>query len=182
MSKPSIILVPGAATLPEFYDNVTLPVAAAGYEIKTLHLGSAGLRGGEGRDSPPGTMYEDAALIANEVSALADQGKDVVIFAHSYGGIPSSQSTKGLSKKERQEQGKPGGVVQLAYLTALVPALGATGMEISGSFRDERNQATFLPDVGLLFCVVYAVHGPRLTHLYRKTAGCSWRISARPPR
>ncbi|KAH7346198.1 hypothetical protein BKA65DRAFT_374991, partial [Rhexocercosporidium sp. MPI-PUGE-AT-0058] len=43
---------------------------------------------------------------------------------HSYGGTPTSQNTKSLSKTERQAQEKPGGIVILAYTTAVVPALG----------------------------------------------------------
>jgi hypothetical protein len=33
---------------------------------------------------------------------------------------------KGVTKKEREQQGKAGGVVRLAYLTAVVPRLNET--------------------------------------------------------
>lgn len=69
-------------------------------------------------------MYDDAALIASEVEKFADQGKDVVILAHSYGGVPMTESVKGLSKKERAAAGKKGGIVRLGYMTALVPEVG----------------------------------------------------------
>ena len=39
-------------------------------------------------------------------------------------GIPASESVKGLTKRERSAQGKSGGVVRLAYMTALVPPVG----------------------------------------------------------
>jgi hypothetical protein len=75
-------------------------------------------------------MYDDAAFIAKEAERLADEGKDVILVGHSYGGVPVTQSAKGLGTKERQKQGKTGGIVNLAYITSLVPAVGtsAAGM------------------------------------------------------
>lgn len=93
-------------------------------------------------------MYEDAALIAKEVEKLADEGKDVILIPHSYGGVPTTQSTKGLSKSERQKEGKKGGVVRIAYMTALVPAVGATGMSVLANAPEE-NRIDFKIDVRL---------------------------------
>lgn len=75
-------------------------------------------------------MYEDAAVIAEEAGALADQGRDVIIISHSYGGVPATESVRGLSKKARRAEGKQGGVVRLAYMASLVPALGAAANEV----------------------------------------------------
>jgi hypothetical protein len=51
----------------------------------------------------------------------------VVIIAHSYGGKPATESVKGLSKEARGQQGKQGGVVRLAYMTATAPEVGSAG-------------------------------------------------------
>jgi alpha-beta hydrolase superfamily lysophospholipase len=125
MSKPSILFIPGSFALPEFYDPVVNAVAAKGYEIRALHLPSVGLKTGPREGEPP-TMYDDATFIAKETEKLADEGKNVIIVAHSYGAVPATESTKGLGKEERQTQGKKGGIVKLAYMTALVPAVGIT--------------------------------------------------------
>lgn len=138
MSKPSIIFVPGSFGLPEFYDPVINAVAAKGYEIRALHYPSVGLRTGEGREGVPPTMYDDAAFIAAQTEKLADEGKDVVLIAHSYGGIPATESTKGLSKEERLKQGKKGGLVQLAYMTCLVPAVGQSAAVVLADVPDEQ--------------------------------------------
>lgn len=69
-------------------------------------------------------MYDDAFFIASFVSKLADASEEIVLVAHSYGGAPASESLAGLSLLERQKHGKPGGVVRLAYITAVVPKVG----------------------------------------------------------
>jgi len=125
MSKPSILLIPGSFSLPEGYDPLIDAVAAKGYEIRGLHYPSVGLKTGPREGAPP-SMYDDAAFIAKETEKLADEGKDVILIAHSYGGIPTTESTKGLGKKEREAQGKKGGIVRLAYMTALVPPAGVS--------------------------------------------------------
>ncbi|GAB1216039.1 hypothetical protein ATERTT37_005241 [Aspergillus terreus] len=146
MAKPTILFIPGSLALPEFYSSILDPVAEAGYDVKALHLPSVGPTGGQGGACPPPSMEDDAAFIASHVRDLVDQGKDVIIFAHSYGGIPATQSTKGLSKHERQQQGKPGGVVRLAYITALVPDLGENAVGLTARYQDEQNQVEMKPD------------------------------------
>ncbi|OKP01369.1 hypothetical protein PENSUB_7359 [Penicillium subrubescens] len=105
MVKPIILIVPGGFTLPELYSDVITHVASKGYPIEALHLPSVGYK-----TSVPGTMQDDAAFIASEISKHADEGKDVVLIAHSYGGLPATESAKELSKADRQRQGKSGGL------------------------------------------------------------------------
>jgi pimeloyl-ACP methyl ester carboxylesterase len=137
MSKPSILLAPYSYGLPEFYDQVFDVVRAKGYDIRGLHLPSVGLRTLEGRSGKSPTMYDDADYIAQEVEKLADTGKDVVLIGHSYSGTPVSQCGKGLSKDERGTQGKPGGLVNLAYLSCPVPPLGGHANSFRAEVQDE---------------------------------------------
>ena len=137
MSKPSILLIPGSFALPEYYDTVVEAVAAKGYEIWGLHLPSVGLETGQGREGAPPTMYDDAAFIAKEAEKLADEGKDVILIGHSYGGVPVTQSAEGLGKEERQKQGKSGGLVRLAYITSLVPAVGTSAAGVLADVTKE---------------------------------------------
>lgn len=154
-SKPSIVIVPGSFSLPEFYDAVTDGVAAKGYEIKAIRLRST-------EDlQQPATMHDDAAAIAREVASLVDQGKEVILVAHSYGGVPASESIKGLAKTEGR--GKVGGVVNLAYLTALVPQLGASAADMLADIPAE-NRVELRPDV----CPLISLYAVILT---------SWHIS-----
>lgn len=116
-------IVPGASALPLMYEKLVEEVSAHGYDIQALHIPSVGLVTGPRPGEPP-TMLDDAAFIASHVADLADAGKDVLLITHSYGGTPGTQAVKGLTKTEREKQGKPGGIVGLAYMTSLVPEVG----------------------------------------------------------
>jgi hypothetical protein len=123
-SKPAIVLVTGSFALPEFYHGTTAALRSKGYEVVDPQLLTSGKKPG-----PVPTMLDDAALFAKTIEKLADEGKDVLVVAHSYGGLPATESVKGLSKQEREKAGKKGGVVRLAYLTSLVSEVGANAMQ-----------------------------------------------------
>jgi pimeloyl-ACP methyl ester carboxylesterase len=125
MVKPIILIVPGGFTLPELYSDVITHVASKGYPIEALHLPSVGYK-----TSVPGTMQDDAAFIASEISKHADEGKDVVLIAHSYGGLPATESAKELSKADRQRQGKSGGLVRLAYISCIILPVGESDASV----------------------------------------------------
>lgn len=128
--KPFTLIVPGGLAPASVYDPVVDEVTKRGHDIRAVQLPSVRLRSETGPVREPPTMYEDAALIAKEAEALADAGRDVIIISHSYGGVPATESVRGLSKAARRKDGKPGGVVRLAYMTSLVPALGVPANEV----------------------------------------------------
>ncbi|TGJ80763.1 hypothetical protein E0Z10_g8007 [Xylaria hypoxylon] len=130
MSKPYFLFVTGSFAPAPLYQNLVDLVKAQGYDIKALQLPTIGIIPGQGRDTPPATMYDDAALIAKEVEALADAGREIILVAHSYGGMPATESTKGLSVEERKKEGKKGGIVRLAYKTVLLTTPGHSAMEV----------------------------------------------------
>ena len=69
-------------------------------------------------------MHDDAAHINAVLTELAEEGKEIVLAGHSYGGTPMSEALKGLSRAERTRLGKKGGVVRAGYVAALAPAVG----------------------------------------------------------
>ncbi|MEU7882998.1 alpha/beta hydrolase [Microbispora bryophytorum] len=82
MTLPSLLLVPGAWHKPEHLQLLIddLP----GIDVHTVALTSCG-------DDPKalGDMYSDAAAIRAAVEAI---GGPVVVVAHSYGGVPTTQA------------------------------------------------------------------------------------------
>ncbi|KAH7382601.1 Alpha/beta hydrolase fold-1 [Phaeosphaeria sp. MPI-PUGE-AT-0046c] len=120
---PTLILIPGSFGKSEMYDPVALVLRQKGYTIHVLDppcYPKSYVKG-----APPPSMFDDAKFISEFVSKIADEtGEDIVLMAHSYGGIPASQSLSTISKSARSASGKKGGVTRLAYLTAVVPKEG----------------------------------------------------------
>lgn len=157
MSNTTILFVPGASGLPEFYDKIANAIRSHGHSIHVVHKPSVGESAGKGREGVLPTMYDDAAFIAAEITKLADQGDDVIVACHSYGGTPGSQSIKGLSKTSRTKAGKPGGVVRIAYMTCLVPKLGETaGAVLAGAPKE--NAINMQPNVSVEAIMIVPRH------------------------
>lgn len=117
--KPTIVLIPGSFVHSSHYTPTVQPLRDAGISVHVLDPPCFYSK----KPTLP-TMSDDAAFIASFVEKLADAGEEVVLAAHSYGGTPASECIKGLTVEERKAQGKKGGVVRLAYITAVVPKVG----------------------------------------------------------
>ena len=55
----------------------------------------------------------DVKAIQNVVRPIVDQGKDVLLVVHSYGGVVGGQAVEGLDKASREKEGKQGGISHL---------------------------------------------------------------------
>ena len=117
-SKPTIVLVPGAWHPPDLYAPMTDLLVAEGYEYIGISLVSVSA------DPALENWDPDVELIHKIVLGVLDQGKDVVLAVHSYGGLVGSEAMKGLGKKQRESEGKKGGVVHLVYICAFFLELG----------------------------------------------------------
>ncbi len=119
--KPTIVIATSSFTLPHFYTTFIEQLKAHGYDAVAVEYPSVG--------ETPATMTDDAAAIRKVTMKLVDDGKDVVLIMHSYGGIPGTDSAVGLGKKERAE----GGIVALVYVTAFMIAPGQSMVSASGA-------------------------------------------------
>ncbi|KAJ7673800.1 Alpha/beta hydrolase fold-1 [Mycena polygramma] len=135
MSQPTIVIIPGSFCVVSFYDAVIAGLRAAGYPVHGVELETVGRR-----DKAP-TMYDDATAVASVVSRLADEGKDVVLVPHSYGGLVACEASKGLAKSVREREGKSGGIVRIVFTTAVV---GAEGQSLNDVFGDGAAGLDFL--------------------------------------
>ncbi|CAI6301247.1 unnamed protein product [Periconia digitata] len=127
MSVPSVVFVPGSFAPASLYYPLVESVVARGIEAQAINLPTVHLPGDD-RIAP--SLYDDGDFIASTIEKLADKGRDVIVIGHSYGGIPLSQGTVGLSKPTRAAQGKPGGLSTVAYMTAYVPIFNESSADI----------------------------------------------------
>ncbi|OQV01256.1 hypothetical protein CLAIMM_06644 [Cladophialophora immunda] len=115
-SKPVILLVPGSFTISAMYYPLQDILVEEGYEVYVNNLPSASRNGPEA----PASLSDDAKFFSNIIGMVADQGKDIVVLGHSYGGLVASESAKGHSKAERYARGLKGGIIRIIFLAAIV--------------------------------------------------------------
>lgn len=126
----TIAIIPGAFHTPSHFSSLCAQLENAGYDTASVQLPSV---------DPPtptaaavGTPSNDALFIREKLllPLIEEEEKDVVLLMHSYGGIPGNGSAVGLSKGEREREGregkKKGGVVGLVFVTAYVAREGQT--------------------------------------------------------
>ncbi|GAP85017.1 hypothetical protein SAMD00023353_3900560 [Rosellinia necatrix] len=78
-------------------------------------------------------LNPDVSYLRDQVlSPLLEQGHDIAIFMHSYGGVYGPEAVEGLSKKERSAQGLQGGVVALIFNAAFVAPRGVSAIDAMG--------------------------------------------------
>ena len=63
---------------------------------------------------------------------MINEGKEVVVLMHSYGGIVGTDAIYNLSVTERAMHGMPGGVKRLIYMCAFIPQKGQSLAGIFG--------------------------------------------------
>jgi alpha-beta hydrolase superfamily lysophospholipase len=121
-SHPAVVIVPGSFVPAHIYhaSGFVDKLKAAGYDtVEVIDLATVG----QPKEQIP-SMADDAALVAAALEKLTEQGKDVLLMPHSYGGIPASEGMKGYAKSQRVKEGKTGGVVAILYVTSVVPKVG----------------------------------------------------------
>lgn len=126
-SKPTILLVPGAWQLTTVFGPLRELLHKSGYETGVVKLPSTG-----GTVLPLTGLPEDIAAIRAALEPLVAAGKDVVLLAHSAGGVSGSAAVKGFDVRTRRQAGLPGGVTRVVYMTAFMLPKGSSLMEMLG--------------------------------------------------
>ncbi|KAJ5470098.1 hypothetical protein N7530_007455 [Penicillium desertorum] len=112
MDKPTFVFSLGAWLTPIVLDAVRDRLNTLGYPSECPAHPSIGA------EPPSLTLEDDVASMRRVLRTLADEGKDIVLVAHSYGGVVASTASEGLVKHVRAESGKPGGIIKVVYLAA----------------------------------------------------------------
>lgn len=158
-TKPAIIIVHGAWSLPSpSYEPLKQQLEGLGYECYLPHLRTSGA----GDDVRGQTWEADVKVILDTAQPLFDRGREVVIVAHSYGGIPGGAATAGNGVAERAAQGKPGGFKQIIYVAAF--AIPAAGMDLLATFGGQWPPwADFAPAYSKVRHAAERIHPPLLS-------------------
>ena len=125
MPALTVVLVPGAFHVDSAMDILGAQLQQRGYNTRTWGLKTV--------NKPNVSVGEDATLLADGIlKPLLEQGKDIVLYLHSYAGFPGSAAIAGLSKVERSAAGLQGGIIGLIFQSAFVPKVGDTLLKMIG--------------------------------------------------
>lgn len=128
-SAPIILIVPGAFGTPDGFDKLLPYLKESGFSTHPGPYPSC-------NPSDPAT-----ATCQNDISSLRDnillplleqQSKDIVILAHSYGGIVAAGAAKNLDKQTREAHGQSTSVVGLIYVAGNIALEGESLFEAVG--------------------------------------------------
>lgn len=145
--QPLIVLVPGAWTPPAAYHKLTSLLENKPYNF-TVH--SPALASNNGA-APLNSFEADVEAVRSAIEPLVTVGNDIVLIMHSYGGVVGSSATAGLTRKDRQARGLPGGVSHLFYISAYMLAKDQSAWDIlvqAGGDTPERRKLVEFKDDG----------------------------------
>ncbi|KAK8133532.1 alpha/beta-hydrolase [Apiospora sp. TS-2023a] len=116
---PAIVLVPGAWTAPAAFHQLIRILETKGF---TVHAPALPTNNGH---RPPDSSFDDDVQAVRQVvqRLVEDEGKEVMVLMHSYGGVVGTTALRGLTRQDRETRGQLGGVVHLLYAAAFLLAL-----------------------------------------------------------
>lgn len=91
-------------------------------------------------------LADDTLHVHNEIEKLVEQGKKVVVIAHSSGGMVGAGAVKGHSCSERKQEEKKGGVIMLVYMAAFVSLKGGSLLGMLGGKYFTMDESTGMLD------------------------------------
>lgn len=83
-------------------------------------------------DTPPKGLEDDIAAVRKAVVMELDEGHDVVVVAHSYGGTPANSALQGLDPRIRKSSGSGSAILAIIFVAAIARPIGSTVLEAFG--------------------------------------------------
>ncbi|KAI9667576.1 MAG: hypothetical protein M1821_000392 [Bathelium mastoideum] len=130
MEKPTIVFFPGAFAEPSCFDALVSQLKPGGFPTQYVPLPSVN------PSCPPSeaTCERDVEITRKQhlLPLIEGEGKDVLLFVHSFGGVVGGAAAKGLSKAQRSQANLPGGVIGLIYCAGNINLEGETLLQSVG--------------------------------------------------
>jgi len=124
ITKPTVLFIHGSWHSPKHFQPIRDLFSSEGYPTECPRQPTF-----DAEPAPPLISLADDVKVVQEVLThlVEQEGKEVVVVMHSYGGVVGSESVhERYGKKARESQGLPGGVTQLLYLCAFILPIGAS--------------------------------------------------------
>ncbi|KAM7190849.1 alpha/beta-hydrolase [Rhypophila sp. PSN 637] len=123
INQPTLLLAHGAWHPPHLYQPFKDALAKRGYTLIVPALPTMG------KEARGVILDADIQALLDAAEPLFAEGKEVILVAHSYGGIPATVATRNNSTTERKVAGKTGGFKHIAYIAAFaIPVAGLSNL------------------------------------------------------
>ncbi|ORX38704.1 Alpha/beta hydrolase fold-1 [Kockovaella imperatae] len=127
LSKPTILVIHGSWHVPAHYEPLVQSFKSQGFEAVCPRLPSFAAK-------PHIGLREDVRAIQAALEELVEAGQDILVLAHSYGGVVTSQAvTREYDVQTRMVKGLKGGVVGLVFMATFLPLPGESLADALGS-------------------------------------------------
>ncbi|KAI1445342.1 alpha/beta-hydrolase [Annulohypoxylon stygium] len=114
--KPIILLLHGAWHIPLHYRTLIDRLRISGYTVLAPYQVTTGYD-----DSVDDKTHVDSTnQIRDYLRPILDQGRKIVIVAHSAGGVVATGAAIGSTLEDRSAQGLQGGIISIVYIAALI--------------------------------------------------------------
>ncbi|KAJ7187984.1 Alpha/Beta hydrolase protein [Mycena filopes] len=118
--KPTIVLSHALGHGPKCYDPLANALHAAGFEFIAPRHPSIGA------GVINSTMDREVTALRSAMQPALDAGKEIILLAHSYGGLVAPPTALGYTVSDRRAKGQKGGIKAVVYMTAFAaPDRGA---------------------------------------------------------
>lgn len=124
--QPIFVFVPGAWHTPDTFNGLRSLMAQQGLDTEAIATPSVGA------STPATGLHADIEYTKGILRGLADNGRQVVVVGHSYGGIVGGCAVEGLGYAQRSKEGLSGGVIMVVWLTAFVAPKGKSLLDLLG--------------------------------------------------
>ena len=113
-SKPTVVWCPGLLHTQEHFQPIVSALAKV--SIPSVVISVPNIGAGAATAAP----YDDVKTTRTKLQELVDEGKEVLVISHSYGGVPACQAIRGLEKSQRVKDNQHGGIIRIVFMGAFV--------------------------------------------------------------
>lgn len=126
-NTPIYVFVPGAWHTPDTFDGIRALLSKRRHDSEAIALPSVGAA-----EPTKSGLHDDIAHTNGVLRAMAEQGRQIVVVTHSYGGMVGAGAVEGLGYAQRSKAGQPGGVIMMVWLAAFVTPKGKSVIDMLG--------------------------------------------------
>ena len=121
--KPTIIFVPGSWHGPETWNKLASLLEPQQYGCVSIELPTT-------CPNPAAGFSDDVKAVRQAIESETTQGRDVVVVAHSYGGVVGPSAVKGLTRPKQVEPSSPTATSPSGHVVGII--MMATGFMPTG--------------------------------------------------